>query len=91
MVVYLWNIILVSEGIFMNLKIEALKQQLIQIIGSSNLPVGVILYLLKDLYTEIELLYQEQIQIEEQQLKQQDTMESVEPIQGFTKENNEVE
>lgn len=42
-----------------NLKLAGFRDQIFQIVSNNGLPVGVSLYVLKDIVTEIEKLYQE--------------------------------
>lgn len=44
-----------------NLKIDVFRQQLLQIISNSNLPVSVIVYIIKDIYNEINDLYRQAV------------------------------
>lgn len=44
-----------------NLKIDVFRQQLLQIISNSNLPVSVIVYIIKDIYNEINDLYKQAV------------------------------
>ena len=57
-----------------NFKIESFRQQLINLIGSVDLPVGVIRLILKDISSQINILYEdclrkEQLQLQKQQAK----------------------
>lgn len=60
-----------------NLKIELLKEQLINIINNSGLPIGVIHYLLKDILNEViveynnAIIHEKQQQIEQMQKEEQ--------------------
>lgn len=54
-----------------NLKIELLKEQLINVINNSGLPIGVIHYLLKDISNEVIAEYNRAIAQEKQQQIQQ--------------------
>lgn len=58
------------------LQINKLNNDIIDTINNSELNVGVIYYVIKDIYTEIEKLYNQQIQIEmiksqEQEIKEE--------------------
>lgn len=55
----------------MNLQIENIKQNLIDIINNSGLPIGVIHYLLKDISNEVIVEYNRAIAQEKQQQIQQ--------------------
>lgn len=44
-----------------NLKIDVFRQQLLQIISNSNLPVSVVVYIIKDIYNEINDLYKQAV------------------------------
>ena len=44
-----------------NLKIDNLKNMIIRDINFSNLPVGIAYYILKDVFNEVEKLYNEQV------------------------------
>lgn len=48
-----------------NLKIINLKQNIVNIIGDSELPVGVVYYILKDLFDDITNAYQQSLIIEQ--------------------------
>ena len=50
-----------------NIKIHNLHQNIMQDIATVNLPVGTVYYILKDIYQEIEQLYQQQVLIEQQE------------------------
>lgn len=57
-----------------NFKIESFRQQLINLIGNVDLPVGVIRLILKDISSQIDMLYEdclkkEQLQLQKQQAK----------------------
>ena len=54
-----------------NLKIEFTKEQLINVINNSGLPIGVIHYLLKDISNEVIVEYNRAIAQEKQQQIQQ--------------------
>lgn len=48
----------------MNTKIQELHQKLIALINECELPAGVVLFIMRDCYKEIEKAYVESIQIE---------------------------
>lgn len=54
-----------------NSKIEFTKEQLINVINNSELPIGVIHYLLKDISNEVIVEYNKAIAYEKQQQNQQ--------------------
>lgn len=45
----------------MNLKYEFFKQSIYQLIQKSNLEIGIIFYIFKDIYNDIEKLYYAQL------------------------------
>ena len=55
----------------MNFRIEIVKEQLINVINNSGLPIGVIHYLLKDISNEVIAEYNNAIAYEKQQQIQQ--------------------
>lgn len=55
-----------------NSKIEFTKEQLINVINNSGLPIGVIHYLLKDISNEVIVEYNKAIAYEKQQQKQEE-------------------
>lgn len=55
----------------MNFRIEIVKEQLINVINNSGLPIGVIHYLLKDISNEVIVTYNNAIAQEKQQQIQQ--------------------
>lgn len=55
----------------MNFRIEIVKKQLINVINNSELPIGVIHYLLKDISNEVIAEYNNAIAYEKQQQIQQ--------------------
>ena len=54
----------------MNLQIFNCTQNIKDIISNSNLPIGVIYFIIKDIYQEITQLYEQQV-IKEQQVKEE--------------------
>lgn len=60
----------------MNLQIFNLIQNIKDILANSNLPIGVVYYILKDIYKEIEQLYQQQILIEQKENSSLDESDS---------------
>ena len=73
----------------MNLQIYNTTQELSNVINNSNLPVGVVYYIIKDLYAQVAELYEQQVtqEAKDEQLKTQTPMN--EPIEGFTKVQEE--
>ena len=49
-----------------NLKLNSLKFNIINMIKSSEIPVGAIYYMLKDLLSNVEDIYKQSIEIEKQ-------------------------
>lgn len=47
-----------------SLKMEEYKNQVIDLTNQSELPIGAIYYIIKDLYKELESLYNKQVQQE---------------------------
>ena len=55
-----------------NSKIEFIKEQLINVINNSELPIGVIHYLLKDISNEVVVEYNRAITQEKQQMQEEE-------------------
>lgn len=57
--------------------INNIYQSLIQIIQNSNLSIGIIYFIIKDIYNEVSLLYQSELnkQIEQQAMKEKSTLD----------------
>ena len=55
----------------MNLQIENVKQEIINIINNSGLPIGVIYYLFKDISKEVADEYNKALMFEKQKKKQE--------------------
>ena len=70
-----------------NFKIELLKQQLVTIISNTELPIGVIRLVLKDISSEIEMLYQDCL-IKQQKVFKQQQQKKKEQQQKKQKEEN---
>lgn len=70
----------------MNLQIENVKQNIIDIINNSGLPIGVINYLFKDISREVANEYNRALSFEQQQKKEQELKEKELKEQ---KENND--
>ena len=56
----------------MNLQIENVKQNIINVINNSGLPIGVIHYLFKDISKEVADEYNKALMFEQQQKKEQE-------------------
>lgn len=65
-----------------NSKIEFTKEQLINVINNSGLPIGVIHYLLKDISNEVIVEYNRAIAQEKQQMEQMQKEEQGEEEDG---------
>lgn len=74
-----------DKEISLDLGINVFKDNLINLIGNSQLPIGVTYYILKDVFNEIQNLYNETLTKEQQKL-----LESTkEEIQNTDKEHQE--
>lgn len=62
----------------LNTLMEDLHSKLIKDINSCNLPVGIVYYVAKDVFREIELGYQKQLILEKQQAEQEDVQQNQE-------------
>lgn len=61
----------------MNLQIEQTKQTLVQNINNSGLPIGVVLYIMKDLVSDLEKNYNQVVANEyNKQLQEQESVET---------------
>lgn len=58
-----------------NLQIDKLKEQLTDIINNAHLPVGVIKFIIKDLYNEIEDIYERAVAQEKAQQSKEEVTE----------------
>ena len=56
----------------MNLQIENVKQDIIDVINNSQLPIGVIYYLFKDISKEVANEYNKTLMLEQQQKQQEE-------------------
>lgn len=54
--------------ISMNMNINIFKDNLVNLIGSSQLPIGITYYVLKDIFSNIETLYNQTLEKENQEL-----------------------
>lgn len=59
-----------------NFKIEIFRQQLIKTISNADLPIGVIRLILKDIFSQIDVLYENCLNKEKYQLKKQQQQQS---------------
>ena len=74
-----------------NAKIINLKQNIIKVIGDAEMPVGVVYYILKDLFEEITNVYNQSIALE-QTLSENNSEEKEQQIEVvFEDENNDKE
>ena len=55
-------------NIKINTQINMFKDNLVSVIGNSQLPIGVTYYILKDVYNNIEMLYNQTLEKEQQDL-----------------------
>ncbi len=62
----------------MNLQIENVRQNIIDVINNSQLPIGVIYYLFKDISKEVADEYKRSLSFEQQQKKEQELKEQEE-------------
>lgn len=56
----------------MNLQIENVRQDIIDVINNSQLPIGVIYYLFKDISKEVANEYNKTLMLEQQQKQQEE-------------------
>ena len=75
----------------MNLQIEKIKQDIINIINNSGLPIGVIYYLFKDIDSEISSEYNRALNYEKQQQMKELEKQKQEQKDKQQKNNNEKE
>ena len=61
-----------------NLQIKNFESQLRQLVGNSDLPIGIVYYILNNLKADIEALYNQQINYEYNQFKEQQEKETKE-------------
>lgn len=54
--------------ISINTNINIFKDNLVNLIGNSNLPIGVTYYILKDIFLEIQNIYNETLNKEQQEI-----------------------
>lgn len=58
-----------DNNIGVNLRMEILKQNIVALIGESQIPVGATYYILKDLFNDITNAYQKSIELEQKSLE----------------------
>lgn len=51
----------------MNIKVEELKQNIIEQLNNSGLPIAIIYYLMKDILSMVEIIYRQEITKEQEQ------------------------
>ena len=74
-------------NVSINTGIDIFKANIANIISTSQLPVGIIYYVFKDILTEIKDLYNETVQQEAQKLQEQITQENKEDVEEEHQEN----
>lgn len=74
------------KDISINTGMNVFKENLINLIGSSQLPIGVTYYVLKDIFQNIEMLYNETLEKEKK-----DILSSMEKEKEEVEENNDKE
>jgi hypothetical protein len=72
-----------------NTKIITLKQNIVNLIGGSELPVGVVYYILKDLYDDITNAYNQSLALEQSLLENSSQEETEENKEDVVEEINE--
>lgn len=73
----------------MNLQIENVKQQVINVINNSNLPIGTIYYMFKDILNEVGTEYDRALASERQQQIQQ--MQQQQQVEQGESEDGEIQ
>lgn len=58
-----------NNNMSVNLRIEILKQNILALIGDADLPVGIVYYILKDLFDDITNAYNQSITLEQTSLE----------------------
>ena len=56
-----------------NLQIQDTHNAVSNILSNSNLPIGIVYYIVKDIYNDLEYLYQQQILIEQQDQQEEES------------------
>ena len=74
-------------NVSINTGIDIFKANIANVISTSQLPVGIIYYVFKDILTEIKDLYNETVQQEAQKLQEQITQENKEDVEEEHQEN----
>ena len=72
-----------------NLKLAGFRDQILQIISNSGLSVGTSLYVLKDITTEIEKLYQETVEKEYKEYLAEQQKKAEEKEEQESKQDNQ--
>lgn len=75
---------------YINLKTALLKQKMTDTINNSQLPIGVILFVLKDLVYSLEDLYEKQVMKENDSYQQQIEEESAEALKETEEKEKET-
>ena len=75
--------------ISINTGMNVFKENLVNLIGNSQLPIGVTYYILKDVFTNIETLYNDVLEKEKQELVTALEKEKEEAEKEDIKENQE--
>ena len=73
--------------ISINTGIDIFKANIANVISTSQLPVGIIYYVIKDVLSEIKDLYNEVIQEETQKLQEQVNIENKDDVNNEHQEN----
>lgn len=55
-----------------NQEIEQVRNNIVSVINNSNMPIGVIYYVMKDIMSEIELSYQKVLVAKDEDTKEED-------------------
>ena len=55
-----------------NQEIEQVRNNIVSVINNSNMPIGVVYYVMKDIMSEIELSYQKVLVAKDEDIKEED-------------------
>ena len=55
-----------------NQEIEQIRNNIVSVINNSNMPIGVVYYVMKDIMSEIELSYQKVLVAKDEDTKEED-------------------
>ena len=55
-----------------NQEIEQVRNNIVSVINNSNMPIGVVYYVMKDIMSEIELSYQKVLVVKDEDAKDED-------------------